>query len=114
MKLKINFKSLEWWYWCITLIAMITGLAGVIEGFYLVIFVSLIQFFHFMFSNGFAALQTQVRLVYAIITIIAFFDPTHIIYWILLVGTIMVTLFDKCIIAKALILMPWNKGKKLT
>ena len=112
MKLKINFKSLEWWYWGITLIAIITGLAGVVEGFSIVIMVSLIQFFHFMFSSGFAALQTQVRLVYTIITIVAFFDPTHIIYWLLLAGTIMVTLFGKCIIENVLILMPWNKGKE--
>jgi len=34
MKLKINLHSIEWWYWLVTLIAMITGLLGIIAGFY--------------------------------------------------------------------------------
>lgn len=114
MKLTIDFKSLEWWYWFVTLVAMITGLSGVVEGFYVVILVSVIQFTHFMISRGFTAFPTQVRFVYGIFTIIALFDPTHIFYWVLLIGTVMVTLFDRCIIARVLILMPWNKNEKLS
>lgn len=114
MKLKINFKSLEWWYWFVTLVAMIAGLSGIIEGFYIVIAMSVVQFFHFTFSKGITAFPTQVRLVYGCFTIIALFDPTRIFYWALLVGTVMVTLFDRCIIARVLIMMPWNKGVKLS
>lgn len=113
MKLKIDLKSLEWWYWFVALIAMITGLSGVDEGFYVVILVSVIQFVHFMFSRGFTAFPTQVRFVYGIFVIIALFDPTRIFYWVLLIGTVMVTFFDRCIIARVLILMPWNKNAKL-
>lgn len=114
MKLKIDVKSLEWWYWFITLIAMITGLAGIVEGFYAVILVSTVQFIHFTFTKGFAAFPTQVRFVYGIFTIIALFDPTRIFYWALLIGTVMVTLFDTCFIARVLIHMPWNKNEKLS
>ena len=113
MKLKIEFTSVEWWYWFITLIAMITGLSGIVEGFYVVILVSVIQFIHFTTSLGFVAFPTQVRFVYSIFVIIAFFDPTYIFYWLLLIGTVMVTLFDTCFIARVLILMPWNKNVKL-
>ena len=114
MKFKIDFSSLDWWYWFITLIAMITGLTGIIEGFYAVILISIIQFFHFTAKRGFTAFPTQVRFVYAIFTIIALFDPTMIFYWALLIGTVMVTLFDTCFIARVLILMPWNKNEKLS
>lgn len=114
MKFKIDFKSLEWWYWFITLVSMITGLFGVIEGFYVVILVSVIQFTHFTISHGFTAFPTQVRFVYGLFTIIALFDPTLIFYAALLIGTFMVTLFDRCIIARVLILMPWNKNEKLS
>jgi hypothetical protein len=114
MKLKIDFKSLEWWFWCVTLIAMIIGLAGVVEGFYVVILVSVVQFFYFMAKQGFKAFPTQVRFVYGIFVIIALFDPTRIFYWALLVGTVMVTLFNRCMIARVLIMMPWNKDVKLT
>ncbi|MDH3355646.1 MAG: hypothetical protein OEL79_10585 [Chromatiales bacterium] len=114
MKLKIDLKSIEWWYWFVTLIAMVAGLAGVVEGFYIVIAVSLFQFIHFMVTYGFSAFPTQVRFVYGIFTIGALFDPTRIFYWALVVGTIMVTLFDRCIIARVLILMPWNRSEKLS
>lgn len=114
MKLAIDFKSLEWWFWGITLIAMIVGLSGVVQGFYAVIIVSIVQFIYFTSLRGFTAFPTQVRLVYGTFTIIALFDPTRIFYWALLVGTIMVTLFNKCIIARVLIMMPWNKNEKLS
>lgn len=111
MKLKIDFKSFEWWYWLVTLIAIIIGLSGWIEGFYSTILISIIQIVHFTVLDGLAALTTQVRIVYGIFTIAALFDPTQIIYWILLFGTIMVILFDKCMIATVLGSMPWNKNE---
>ena len=114
MKLKIEIKSLEWWFWFITLIAMITGLSGIKEGYYLVIIVSIIQFIYFTTLRGFSAFPTQVRFVYGIFTIIALYDPTNLFYWALLIGTIMVTLFDTCFIARILIMMPWNKNEKLS
>ncbi len=43
MKLKINLQSIEWWYWLLTLIAMIAGLLGVKAGFYVVITVSTVR-----------------------------------------------------------------------
>ena len=113
MKLQINFKSLEWWYWFVTLIAMIVGLSGVVQGFYVVIFVSVFQTIHFTISRGFTAFPTQVRFVYGLCTIAALFDPSRIFYWALLVGTIMVVLFNRCFIARVLILMPWNRNETL-
>ncbi len=114
MELKIELKSLEWWFWFITLIALVVGLAGKNEGFYLVIIISIIQFFYFTAKRGFPAFPTQVRFVYGIFTIIALFDPTRLFYWALLIGTVMVTLFNTCFIARILIYMPWNKNERLS
>ena len=114
MKLAINLKSLEWWFWGVTLAALITGLAGVEEGFYVVVATSVVQFVYFTLRQGMTAFPTQVRLVYGLVTIIFLFDPTRIGYWLLLVGTVMVTLFNRCIIARLLLLMPWNKDVTLS
>jgi hypothetical protein len=113
MKLQINFKSLEWWYWFVTLIAMIIGFLGMVQGFYGVIFVSVVQTVHFSVSRGFTAFPTQVRFVYGLFTIAALFDPTRILYWVLLIGTIMVVLFNRCFIATVLKLMPCNRNETL-
>ena len=112
--LKINVKSLEWWFWAITLIAMIVGLKGMIEGFYAVISISFVQFIYFIAKSGLVAFPTQVRVVYLLLVVIALFDPTRLLYWLLLVGTVMVTFFDRCFIARALARMPWNAGVSLT
>jgi hypothetical protein len=114
MKFKIDPRSLEWWFWAVTLIAMISGFAGVPEGFMVVMLVSAIQVVYFWALRGFMAFPTQVRTVYGAFTVLAFFDPTRILYAALLVGTFMVTFFDRCIIARVLIHMPWNKDVKLS
>lgn len=95
-----------------TLLAMIVGLSGMVARFYLVIAGSVVRFIHFASSSGFTAFPRQVRLVYALCVIIALFDPSRIFCWALLVGTVAVTFFDRCIIVRVLLLMPWKKSVK--
>jgi hypothetical protein len=75
MKLKIEVTSIEWWYWCITLIAIITGLSGIVEGFYVVIAVSVVQYIHFTIKNGATAFPTQLRLAYGLFMIMRCLTP---------------------------------------
>lgn len=35
-------------------------------------------------------------------------DPTRLLFGLMFLGTIMVTFFDRCTIARVLLLMPWN------
>jgi len=108
MKFKIAPATIDWWYWMLTLLAMVAGFAGRLEGFYAVVAISAVQFIHFLLKDGFAALTTQVRLVYGGFTALALLDPSRLLFGLLLLGTIMVTFFDRCIIAKVLLMMPWN------
>ena len=125
MKHAIDPTSREWWYWALTLVCMIAGLAFnylpgdtmaqlSAFGFYGVIIISVIQTIEFILTKGVTAFPSQVREVYTAFVIIALFDPTRIFYWMLLVGTIMVTFVGRCIIARVLAMMPWNKGVELS
>ena len=125
MKFYINLNSREWWYWALTLVSMVVGLAAgymageqmaqnSAYGFYAVILISVVQSIEYVVLTGAVSFPSQVRLVYTLFVIIALFDPTRIFYWMLLVGTIMVTFFGRCIIARVLAMMPWNAGVKLT
>ena len=125
MKLAINPASREWWYWALTLVCMVTGLAAnymagdqavqlSAYGFYGVIAISVVQTIEYIVRTGAFSFPSQVREVYTALVIIALFDPTRIFYWMLLVGTVMVTFFGRCTIARVLVMMPWNKGVKLT
>jgi hypothetical protein len=112
MKFTIAPTTIGWWYWFLTLLAMIAGLAGWPTGFTLVVLISGVQFVHYFVTDGFAALSTQVRLVYGAFTVIALADPTRVLWWVMLAGTVMVTFFDRCMIAVALQKMPWNRPHK--
>lgn len=114
MKFKIVPQSIEWWFWAVTLAAMIFGFANILAGFVIVVLVSAIQVVYFWVLRGFVAFPTQVRTAYLACAVLAFFDPTRIFFGALLVGTLMVTFFDRCIIARVLVHMPWNKNVKLT
>ncbi len=124
MKFQIDPDKIDWWYWAVTLVCLITGLASgyvsgdraaviSLYGFYGAIGVSWIQVIHFSARTGTVSFPSQVRLAYALFVTVALFDPTRIFYWMLLLGTIMVTFFDRCVIARVLAHMPWNKGVQL-
>ncbi len=125
MTFSINLNSREWWYWALTLVCMVVGLGGnymagdqaaqiSAYGFYGVIAISVVQTVEYIARTGAFSFQSQVREVYTVFVIIALFDPTRIFYWMLLVGTVMVTFVGRCIIARVLVMMPWNKGVQLT
>jgi hypothetical protein len=125
MKFFINPQSREWWYWALTLMCMVSGLTAnymmgneaaqwSAYGFYGVILISVMQSIEYVVRTGAFSFPSQVRLVYTAFVIIALFDPSRIFYWMLLVGTFMVTFFGRCIIVRVLALMPWNRGVQLT
>lgn len=111
MKPVINPKSLDWWFWPIIFIFLLTGMLGWFQGFYIVISISAIQTIYFVVrSKSLKDFPTQVRFVYFLFTLIGLFDPTRIWYGLMTVSTFMVAFFDKCLLARMLIIMPWNKN----
>ncbi|MDH5360261.1 MAG: hypothetical protein OEX03_06840 [Gammaproteobacteria bacterium] len=115
MRLQIEITRLDWWFWCLSLLAIISGLSGwQTDGFYLLIGISVLQSLYFAMRAGLFSFPSQVRYVYTAVTILALYDNSLILYYLLLLGTIMVTLFNRCIIARVLVLMPWNKGVHLS
>ena len=114
MTLKIDLHSPEWWAWAITLVALALGLAGWRTGFEAAVAVSLAQCLWFAAARGATAFATQVRYVYFALAVIAYVDPTRILYALLAIGTLMVVLFDRCMIARVLAKAPWNAGVAVT
>ena len=58
-------------------------------------------------------LPVQVSLAYMLLLISDVFLPLHIIYGMQIVGTTALLLFDYCFLARSLMLMPWNRSRKL-
>jgi len=114
MKFKIDVRSIEWWFWTVTLAFIIAALAGWSPGYGAVIVVSLVQTVFIALRTGSAfSFPSQVRIAYFAYTLLGLWDAGRVVcYALLAAGTVMVVFFDRCGIALVLKRMPWNRGEE--
>jgi len=112
MQFKMDVKSMEWWFWTVTLALIIAAVAGWTPGYAAVMVVSAAQVVVFAVRSGSAAsFPSQVRIAYFAYTLLGLWEAGRVYCYALLVpGTAMVVFFDRCGIALVLKKMPWNKG----
>ena len=111
MKVVVDAKKIDWWFWAVTFIFIITALLGWNPGYYFVMIISAIQIFFFWNrSKSLMDFDTQVRIAYFAFTLLGLSKTIRfLIYILLLLGTFMVVFFNRCGIAMVLKKMPWNK-----
>ncbi|MFQ5937571.1 MAG: hypothetical protein ACE5LB_14305 [Acidiferrobacterales bacterium] len=66
-----------------------------------------IQVGHFAWRS-LSAFSVQLRIAYLGLLVLALWPPLQIVYWIQLIGTSAMVLFDYCLLARVLSLLPWN------
>jgi len=112
MKFKMDVKSIEWWFWTVTLVLIIAAVAGWTPGYAAVMLVSAVQVIFIAVRSGSAvSFPSQVRIVYFAYTLLGLWEAGRVYcYGLLVLGTAMVVFFDRCGIVLVLKLMPWNKG----
>ena len=115
MKIKINAADFRWWFWAITLVFIIAALVGWTPGYYLVMAISAIQVVYFLSQEkSLIAFPVQTRVVYFGLTLFGLWPEVRFVFYaLLLIGTIMVTFFDQCSIARVLRRMPWNREREV-
>ena len=83
----ILYREISWWYWAVTAVLLIVGLAGWFEAFYLATGLSIVQVFHFRLrASSFAAFPVQVRVAYTAMLLIALWGADELVvlgacYW---------------------------------
>jgi len=113
MKVVVEPKNIDWWFWAVTFIFITTALLGWNPGYYFVMIISAMQipFFWNRFKS-FMAFDTQVRIAYFAFTLLGLSETIRFpLYVLLLIGTFMVVFFNRCGIALVLKKMPWNKDQ---
>ena len=112
MKLKMDMMSIEWWFWTVTLVLIVSAVAGWTPGYAGVMIVSAVQVVYIAMRTGSAvSFPSQVRIAYFAYTLLGLWDAGRVYcYALLIVGTVMVVFFDRCGIALVLKHLPWNKG----
>lgn len=111
----ILYREISWWYWAVTSVLLVAGLAGRAEAFFLATGLSAIQVIHFRFRTGrFSAFPVQVRLAYTALLLLALWSPMNWLFWIPAIGTPAQVLFGYCTLARCLSLLPWNRRERLS
>ena len=112
MKMMIDVRSIEWWFWAVTLAFIVAALSGWTPGYSAVMVVSCVQILFISARTGSAvSFPSQVRIVYFAYTLLGLWEAGRFLCYVLLAfGTVLVVFFDRCGIALVLKLMPWNRG----
>lgn len=106
----LEYRSLGWWYWLVTVCLLSAGVSGWPMGFLLAIVLTVFQLAHFIIREGsVAAFPVQVRLGYLLLLLIALPEGLQLIYWIPTIGTWVQVLFGYCTMARTVALLPWNR-----
>lgn len=107
--------DLIWWYWAITDVLLIAGVAGMPYGIEAAIVFNIIQVIHFYVRTpSVSAFPVQVRLAYLALLIVALYPPLFFLYYLIILGTSAMVLFDYCFLARFMSLMPWNHHQKFS
>jgi hypothetical protein len=113
--LMIEYRSISWWCWLMTVSLLTAGVCGWALGFLLAIGLTVIQLIHFTFlSRSVQSFPVQVRLGYWLLLVTALPDNFRLIYWIPMIGTWVQVLFGYCAMARTVSLMPWNRKQPLS
>lgn len=115
MKLMLEWTKLTWWYWLLSVLALTVGLAGNPDGFYLLMVLCFIQLVHFgILDKTFESFTVQLRVVMLGMVILFYWEPLRFLYWIPFFGLWANVLFGYCLLARIMVLMPWNRKEPLT
>jgi len=106
-------KDISWWYWAATVPLLAAGLYGYPSGFHAAMALTAFQCVHFYLrEKRLAAFPVQVA--YLGLLLIAQWQPLYWIYWVQLIGTLAMVLFNYCFLARCLSLLPWNRTRPLS
>jgi hypothetical protein len=113
--LMIEYRSISWWYWLMSVGFLTAGVSGWPPGFLYAIGLTAFQLLHFSISDrGGISFPTQVRLGYLLLLVVALPRSLRLIYWIPTIGTWAQVLFGYCAMARTVSLMPWNRKQGLS
>jgi hypothetical protein len=111
----LEYRSVSWWYWFVTVLLLTAGVAGWPMCFLLAIALTVFQLIHFIIrERSFTSFPIQVRFGYLLLLLMALPEGLQKIYWIPTVGTWAQVLFGYCTMARTLSLLPWNRKEALS
>jgi hypothetical protein len=113
--LKINYKNLNWQYLLVCATGLALGLTGWNPGFVIAVVMAAVQGIHtIIIQRSLTAFPAQVHITYALLLLAALPGPMNWLYWMPAIGTWIYLLFDYCLLARLMSLLPFNSGNKFS
>jgi hypothetical protein len=106
---------MAWWYWAATAVLLAGALAGWPMGFDPVLALTAGHALHYLLrEQTVSAFPVQVRLAYLVLLWQGQIEPLAFINWAQLAGTMVMLVFDYCLLARMVSLLPFNRRAPFT
>lgn len=113
--LKINHKNLDWQYLLVCGTGLALGLTGWNPGFVIAVIMAAVMCIHtIIVQRSLTAFRAQVHITYTLLLLAALPGSMNWLYWLPAIGTWLYLLFDYCMLARIMSLMPFNSGKRFS
>jgi len=111
----INLNDWVWWAWSLTTALLIAGFFGYAHALTGAAVVTALHGLIVLVRERSAkTYPVQLRTAYLLLLLICYLPYTSWLYWLMLIGTLALSVFGYCFLTRTLSLMPWNSREAYT
>lgn len=111
----LEYRTLAWWYWLASTLSLNLTVLGIYPAYTIAIGIALVQLVHFLIrDHGHPSMTVQIRSGYLLVLLLALPDYMQWFLWVPAMGTLARVLFSYCLMARMLVLLPFNRKEVLT
>lgn len=111
----LDYKDYGWWYWVASTLCLWVAVTTEPAAYNLALIIGVVQLTHFTFAEGgLTKFPVQIRLGYLSFLLLAMPEGLQLLQWVPAFGTLARVLFGYCIMARMLMLLPFNRTVALS
>lgn len=111
----LDIKDTAWWYWLASTTCLWLAIAVDPFAFQLALGIGVVQLVHFALGErSMTAFPVQNRIGYLLVLLSAMPEMLSWMIWVPAIGTALRVLFGYCLMARILMLMPFNRTRPLS
>lgn len=113
--LMLDYKDYGWWYWLASTTCLWLAVTAYPAAYDVALLIGVVQLAHFRFAEGgIAKFPVQIRLGYLSFLMLAMPEGLHWLQWVPAIGTLARVLTGYCIMARMLMMLPFNREVRLS
>jgi hypothetical protein len=111
----LDYKDYGWWYWAASCTTLWLAVSGFTHAYEIALIIGAVQLGHFILAErSVTAFPVQIRMGYLSVLLLAMPDGFDWVLWVPALGTLLRVVTGYCIMARMLMLMPFNRGHALS